>query len=144
MTPPEKPEWIEIADNDNAASVRRVSKKLPILAIVAVATVIGVGALFGQTQEESPASAVETIAPTVQATQASQTSSPASEAPAVKKSAPVPRSSVTQSAAEQASATPTATTAPKKPSIGTLPTSNGDDGEHDGGEGEHDGGEGDD
>ena len=33
MTPPKKPEWFEIADNDNATSTRKVSKALPVIAL---------------------------------------------------------------------------------------------------------------
>ena len=63
MTPEQKPEWFQIADEDNAAAVRPVSKKLPVLALLAVLGILGVGAVMAQTQNEPPASATENMAP---------------------------------------------------------------------------------
>ncbi|TRZ58211.1 MAG: hypothetical protein D4S00_00940, partial [Streptomycetaceae bacterium] len=77
MTPSQKPEWIEIADADKAASVRRVSKGLPVMALVAVAAILGVGVVAAQTQEQTPANAVESVVPSVQTTQVAATSDPA-------------------------------------------------------------------
>jgi hypothetical protein len=72
MTPEKKPEWFQLADADNSASTRKISKGLPIMALVAVAGIIGVGSIFGQPQEQTPANATETIAPaTVVSTQTS-------------------------------------------------------------------------
>jgi len=72
MTPNKKPEWFQLADADNSASTRKISKGLPIMALVAVAGIIGVGSIFGQPQEQTPANATETIAPaTVVSTQIS-------------------------------------------------------------------------
>ena len=65
MTPDKKPEWFQLADADNSASIRKISKGLPIMALVAVAAIIGVGAIFAQPQEQTPASATETLAPAV-------------------------------------------------------------------------------
>ena len=65
MTPDQKPEWFQIADEDNAASTRKISKGLPIMALVAVAAIIGVGAILAQPQEQAPANATETVAPAV-------------------------------------------------------------------------------
>lgn len=59
MTPQEKPEWFEISENDSSSNVRPISKRIPVLALVATALILGVGAVVAQTQEESPASAVE-------------------------------------------------------------------------------------
>jgi len=72
MTPDKKPEWFQLADADNSASTRKISKGLPIMALVAVAAIIGVGSIFGQPQEQTPANATETVAPaTVVSTQTS-------------------------------------------------------------------------
>ena len=72
MTPDKKPEWFQLADADNSASTRKISKGLPIMALVAVAGIIGVGSIFGQPQEQTPANATETVAPaTVVSTQTS-------------------------------------------------------------------------
>ena len=65
MTPDKKPEWFQLADADNSASIRKISKGLPIMALVAVAAIIGVGAIFAQPQEQTPVSATETLAPAV-------------------------------------------------------------------------------
>ena len=62
MTPDKKPEWFQLADADNSASTRKISKGLPIMALVAVAAIIGVGAIFAQPQEQSPANATEPVA----------------------------------------------------------------------------------
>ena len=60
MTPDNKPEWFHLADADNAASTRKISKGLPIMALVAVAAIIGVGSLVAQPQDQSPAAVVST------------------------------------------------------------------------------------
>lgn len=76
MCPPEKPEWIELADKDNAASPRKISKKLPVAALVAAAAIIGVGAVLGQTAEESPAQATESVVPSEQISGSTATVAP--------------------------------------------------------------------
>ena len=141
MSPEQKPEWFQIADADNAASTRKISKGLPIMALVAVAAIIGVGAVVAQTQEEPPANATETVAPAVVSSSQSSASS--------ESVAPTVIDSATPSAAAVApSKAPDATTAPAKkgvanPKIGQLPTG----GEHEDGEdegkhrGNHEGGE---
>ena len=64
MTSNQKPEWFEISDNDKSSNVRPITKRLPILALIASALILGVGAVVAQTQEESPASAVQSTSPT--------------------------------------------------------------------------------
>ena len=61
MTPPKKPEWIQIADTDNAASVRKVSKALPVIALGSALMIIGAGVVFAQSNNEAPAEAVESV-----------------------------------------------------------------------------------
>jgi len=147
MTPPEKPEWIEIADADNAATPRRVSKKLPALALIITVTIIGAGAVFGQTQDENPASAVETLAPAVQnsataqpdainTVPSTQGSTAVVTSASKERTAPVVSSVSIQNTVDEVTpapkesftpkATPTTPTM-KNPSIGTLPTKGGDD-----------------
>ena len=63
MSPDQKPEWFEIADTDNAATPRKVAKTLPLVGLLAAVAIIGLGAGVAQTQQESPASAVESILP---------------------------------------------------------------------------------
>ena len=62
MSPLQKPEWIEISDADKSASIRGISKGLPVMALVAVAAILGIGSIFAQTAEQSPASAIEIAA----------------------------------------------------------------------------------
>ena len=77
MTPDQKPEWFQLADADKTASTRKVSKGLPVMALVAVAAILGVGTVVAQTQEESPANATETVATAVvDSTQTSANSEP--------------------------------------------------------------------
>ena len=122
MTPSQKPEWIEIADKDNSVFPRRVSKGLPVMALVVTAAILGIGSIFAQTSEESPASAIEIATPVVQSSQSSE---------------PSPATVETQSAVTQTSkasftpqgaavVSPSAPTM-KNPSIGMLPTGGGDD-----------------
>ncbi|MEI7697737.1 MAG: hypothetical protein WCJ16_06315 [Actinomycetes bacterium] len=134
MTPPEKPEWIEIADADSAATPRRVSKKLPALALIITATIIGAGAVFGQTADQSPASAATALAPVVQSSTSAQpdatNTSPSTQvstsvvSSSKERTAPVVTSVSTQNVSPVI--TP-ATSTIKNPSIGTLPTKGGDD-----------------
>jgi len=86
MTPDKKPEWFQLADADNSASIRKISKGLPIMALVAVAAIIGVGVIFAQPQEQTPASATETLAPAV--VEATQTSTQSESVPASINNAP--------------------------------------------------------
>ena len=122
MTPDKKPEWFQLADADNSASTRKISKGLPIMALVAVAAIIGVGAIFAQPQEQSPANATETVAPAVVA---STQTSPNSELVA-------PSNNVE----------PVATKAPVAPGIANPLAKKPKGGEHEGREhGEDEGGD---
>ena len=113
MTENNKPEWFEIAENDGPAQPIKTRRSLPIAAVLAVALIIGVGAVVAQTQEESPASATETT--TVANDQVVKaTSSPTASAEAV--------------ATPQQSAL-------ANPNIAKLPTGR----EHEGEDGDHDG-----
>jgi hypothetical protein len=66
MTPPKKPEWIQIADTDNAASVSKVSKALPAIALGSALMIIGAGVVFAQSHDEQPAAAVESVVASAQ------------------------------------------------------------------------------
>ena len=92
MTPDKKPEWFQLADADNSASIRKISKGLPIMALVAVAAIIGVGAIFAQPQEQTPASATETLAPAV--VESTQISTQSESVPASINNAPAGTASV--------------------------------------------------
>ena len=122
MTPEKKPEWFQLADADNSASIRKISKGLPIMALVAVAAIIGVGVIFAQPQEQTPASATETLAPAV--VESTQTSTQTESVPASINNAPASTASVV---------TPIA---PKAPSgvanpLAKKPMGGGDDDEDD-------------
>jgi hypothetical protein len=81
MTPPKKPDWMEIADSDNQLPVAVIKKRRPlVIAMTALLVTIG-GVVLAQSNEETPASADEIIAP-----QSAQ--SAASVAPAINPSAP--------------------------------------------------------
>jgi hypothetical protein len=69
MSPESKPEWFQIADADSAASPRKISKGIPIVAILAFAAIIGVGTVVAQTQDEAPANAAEIVAPAINSNQ---------------------------------------------------------------------------
>ena len=57
MTENNKPEWFEITDADEKPALRKVSKTLPISAVLVTALILGVGAVMAQTQDQTPASA---------------------------------------------------------------------------------------
>ena len=57
MTQNNKPEWFEITDKDEKPELRKVSKSLPVSAVLVVALILGAGAVVGQTQNETTASA---------------------------------------------------------------------------------------
>lgn len=111
MTQNNKPEWFEITDKDEKPELRKVSKSLPVSAVIAVALILGVGAVVGQTQNENPANAVQAIE-----SQASPTSNAVS---AVKSAVSNP---VTAAVVGTATASKLV-----NPSISTLPTGGGDD-----------------
>jgi hypothetical protein len=129
MTENNKPEWFEITDKDEKPELRKVSKSLPVSAVLVAALVLGIGAVMGQTQNETPASAVTANA--VEATDSQ--ASPTSNAVAAVKSAvsnPVTAAVVGTAAASNLA----------NPSISQLPTRGGDDDDEDDhhGRGHHD------
>ncbi|MEY4036985.1 MAG: hypothetical protein RL201_366 [Actinomycetota bacterium] len=75
MTPPKKPDWMEIADGDYQAPAAVSKKRRPLLfAMTALLVTVG-GVVVAQTHDESPASADEIIAP--QSSQSATTVAPA-------------------------------------------------------------------
>ena len=128
MTENNKPEWFEITDKDEKPELRKVSKSLPVSAVLVAALILGVGAVMGQTQNETPASAVTANAVQATDSQASPTSTAVS---AVKSAVSNP---VTAAVVGTAAASKLA-----NPSISKLPTGGGDDDEDDDhGRGHHD------
>lgn len=58
MTKNNKPEWFEIIEADEKPELRKVSKSLPVSAVMVAALILGAGAVVGQSQSEQPASAL--------------------------------------------------------------------------------------
>ena len=108
MTENNKPEWFEITDADEKPELRKVSKSLPVSAVLAVALLLGVGAVTSQIQNETPASANSASAEQTPAADTSQTAKAVSTATA-------------------AVVGTTAATKLVNPSISKLPTGGGDD-----------------
>jgi len=133
MTPDNKPEWFKLAETDNSASTRKISKGLPIMALVAVAAIIGVGAIFAQPQEQTPASATETVAPAV--VDSTQTSA-SSESVAPSKS-DVPTTATSNSQSVGTATEPVAAKTPSAPGVANPLAKKPKGGEREG----HEGGE---
>ena len=122
MTPPKKPDWMEIADGDDQVPEVVIKKRRPlVIAMTALLVTLG-GVVIAQTHEESPASADEMV---------------------------IPQSSQSATAATQAvsPAAPSKSANPSSPAIATPPTmKDGERGELEGrgeheGRGERDGGD---
>jgi hypothetical protein len=62
MTENNKPEWFEITNADEKPELRKVSKSLPVSAVLVAALILGVGAVTAQTQGVLPLSAANTNA----------------------------------------------------------------------------------
>jgi predicted NodU family carbamoyl transferase len=122
MTENNKPEWFEITDADEKPALRKVSKTLPVSAVLVTALILGIGAVVAQTQDQTPASA---ISASVEQTQSAQASS-----------SPRVVSTVNSAVAKPASAAVAvvggvAANKLANPSISTLPTGGGDDDDDD-------------
>ena len=107
MTENNKPEWFEITDADEKPALRKVSKTLPVSAVLVTALILGVGAVVAQTQGQTPASAVATGVEQTQSAEANPTAAAAAVVGGV--------------AANKLA----------NPSISKLPTGGGDDEEDD-------------
>jgi len=105
MTENNKPEWFEITENDGPAVPPKASKTLPLAAVFATALILGVGAVVGQVQEESTATAVGAVSAQSAITNTTTTSAPVAR---------VAESSL------------------QNPSIAQLPTKSEDDDDHEG------------
>jgi len=108
MTQNNKPEWFEITDADEKPALRKVSKSLPVSAVLVVALILGAGVVVAQTQNESPASAIS----------ATSTQTPSVESDPTTTAATVIAGTV-------------ATNKLVNPSISKLPTGSGDEDEDD-------------
>lgn len=122
MTENNKPEWFEITDADEKPALRKVSKSLPVSAVLVTALILGVGAVVAQTQDQTPASATTA---SVEQTQSAQASSSPQVVSTVKSAVANP----TTAAAAVVGAV--ATNKLANPSIAKLPTGGGDDDDDD-------------
>ena len=122
MTPPNKPEWIELAEADSAAQVKKSSRALPALVLAAAMSIVGLGALVAQSGAETPAISSE------QGINLSTASAPAATSaisPDISTSAPNSTSVIQPNA-------------PQQPSIASMPTGGGDDEDEEDDEDEYD------
>ena len=118
MTPPNKPEWIELAEADSAPQVKKASRALPALVLAAAMSIVGVGALVANNGAETPATASD------KGSNLSIASSPAE----------ISAAGVTASGKSASVPNPNAVAAPnspKQPSIASLPTGGDDDDDYD-------------
>ena len=112
MTPPNKPEWIELAEADSAPQVKNSTRALPALVLAAALSICGIGILFAQNGTEAPASAeVQSMAVT------------ASSSPALQSA----KSAVASTMNSRGASAVVNPSAPKQPSIAAMPTGSGDD-----------------
>jgi len=123
MTENNKPEWFEIAENDGRAVPHKRSKVLPLTAVLAVALLLGIGAVTGLVQEESPASALDSSTVQTAPVNNSATSTTVAQASHSPTATRVANSAVTTAV--------TATTGLQNPAIAQLPTKTEDD-DHEG------------
>jgi len=63
MTPPQKPEWMELADSDSAPTPKKVRRLVPAIIAAAAIAIVSVGAVATQISDEQPASASEQVLP---------------------------------------------------------------------------------
>mgnify|MGYP000683922635 FL=1 len=120
MTENNKPEWFEITDADEKPELRKVSKSLPVSAVLVAALILGVGAVTAQTQGVLPLSASNT--------NASQTAQPENNATAQAVSN-VNSAVANPTTAAAAVVGTVATNKLANPAISKLPTG-GDDDDH--------------
>lgn len=115
MTPPNKPEWIQLAETDSAPQVKKSARALPALVLAAAMSIVGLGALVAQSGAETPAISSE------QGINLSTASAPAATSaisPDISTSAPNSTSVIQPNA-------------PQQPSIASMPTGGGDDDDDD-------------
>ena len=118
MTPPNKPEWIHLAETDSAPQEKKSSRALPALVLAAAMSIVGLGALVAQNGAETPATALELGTNLSSASSPAEPSTPSVSASGKSILLPNP-SAITQP------------NAPKQPSIASMPTGGGDDDEDD-------------
>ncbi len=122
MTENNKPEWFEITDADEKPALRKVSKTLPVSAVLVTALILGIGAVVAQTQDQTPASAISAGVEQIQSAQSSSSPQVVSTIKsAVANPTTAPAAVVGVAAANKLA----------NPSIAKLPTGGGDDDDDD-------------
>ena len=122
MTENNKPEWFEITVADEKPELRKVSKSLPVSAVLVAALILGVGAVTAQTQGVTPLSASN-----INATQTVQPeNNPRAQAVSTVKSTVANPTTVAAAVAGTV-----ATNKLANPAISKLPTGGGDDDDDD-------------
>jgi hypothetical protein len=114
MTQNNKPEWFEIIDADEKPELRKVSKSLPVSAVLVAALILGAGVVVAQSSNETPASVI---------------SASSGKTPTVE-SNPTTAAIVAGTVAGTVGGTVTANKL-ANPAIAQLPTGGGDDDEDD-------------
>ena len=128
MTENNKPEWFEITDADEKPEIRKVSKSLPVSAVLVAALILGVGAVTAQTQGVTPLSASN-----INATQTVQPeNNPTAQAVSTVKSTVANPTNVAAAVAGTV-----ATNKLANPAISKLPTGGGDDDDDDDDDDDH-------
>jgi len=121
MTENNKPEWFEITDADEKPELRKVSKSLPVSALLVAALILGVGAVTAQTQGVMPLSASNT--------NASQSAQPENNATA--QAVSTVKTAVANPTTAAAVVGTVAASKLANPAISKLPTGGGDDDDDD-------------
>ena len=120
MTENNKPEWFEITAADEKPELRKVSKSLPVSAVLVAALILGVGAVTAQTQGVLPLSASNT--------NASQSAQPENNATA--QAVSTVKTAVANPTTAAAVVGTVATNKLANPAISKLPTGGDDDDDH--------------
>jgi len=121
MTENNKPEWFEITAADEKPELRKVSKSLPVSAVLVAALILGVGAVTAQTQGVLPLSASNT--------NASQSAQPENNATA--QAVSTVKTAVANPTTAAAVVGTVATNKLANPAISKLPTGGDDDDDDD-------------
>jgi hypothetical protein len=118
-----KPEWFEIIDADEKPALRKVSKSLPVSAVLVAAMILGAGVVVAQTQSDTTISAVAASSGVSSSVESNPTAQAVSTVRAV----------VTNptTAAVAVAAGVAATNKLANPSLAQLPTGGGDDDDDD-------------
>jgi hypothetical protein len=118
MTPPNKPEWIHLAESDSAPQVKKSARALPALVLAVAMSVVGLGALVAQNGAETPAISSEQGIDLSAASAIADPATTSAISTDVSTSLPNTTSVIQQDA-------------PQVPSIASLPTGGGDDDDDD-------------